>query len=61
MGVTHSYSLSLDPRPFWPHKIGSGENLAQKCLECWNVAVGVDEGKNATSANQRSSSTNDRK
>ena len=37
------------------------ENLAQKCLEHWNAAVGVDEGKNATSANQRSSSTNDRK
>ena len=35
-------------------------NLAQKCLEHLNAAVGVDEGKNATSANQHSSSTNDR-
>ena len=25
------------------------KNLAQKCLEHWNAAVGVDEGKNATS------------
>ena len=37
---------SLDPRPFWPHE-GLGNNLAWKCLECWNAAVGVDEGKNA--------------
>ena len=26
---------------------GLGNNLAQKCLERWNAAVGVDEGKNA--------------
>ena len=29
----------------------TGNNLARKCLERWNAAVGVDEGKNATSAN----------
>jgi len=32
----------------------SGKNLAQKCLEHWNAAVSVDEGK-ITSANQHSS------
>ena len=26
--------------------------LPQKCLGSWNAAIGVDEGKNATSANQ---------
>ena len=26
---------------------GLGNNLARKCLERWNAAVGVDEGKNA--------------
>ena len=36
------------------------KNLAWKCLECWNAGVGVDEKKNATPANQCSSSTNDR-
>ena len=35
---------------------GLGNNLARKCLEDWNAAVGVDEGKSARSANQRSSS-----
>ena len=39
----------------------TGNNLAQKCFECWNAAVGADEGKNGTSANQCSSFTNDRK
>ena len=24
-----------------------GNNIARKCLERWNAAVGVDEGKNA--------------
>ena len=44
---THVHT-SLDPRPFWPHaKKSLGNNLARKCLECWNAAVGVDEGKNA--------------
>ena len=38
---------SLDPRPFWPREEGSGNNLTRKCLERWNAAVGVDEGKNA--------------
>ena len=37
---------SLDPRPFWLRE-GLGNNLARKCLERWNAAVGVDEGKNA--------------
>ena len=36
-----------------------GNNLAWKCLECCNVAVGVDEGKNTTPANQYSRFTND--
>ena len=30
----------------WTPK-GLGNNIARKCLECWNAAVGVDEGKNA--------------
>jgi len=34
---------------------GSRENLARKCLERWNASISVDEGKNITSANQRSS------
>jgi len=29
---------------------GSGENLTRKCLEHWIAAIGVDEGKNITSA-----------
>ena len=33
------------------------QQQSEKCLGNWNV----DEGKNATSANQHSSSTNDRK
>ena len=32
------------------------KNLAQKCIELWNVAVSVDEGTNDTSGNQHSSS-----
>ena len=40
------------------HEEGSGE---RKCLEHWNAAVGVDEGKSITSTNQRSSQTNERK
>ena len=48
-----TYSVySLDPRPFWPTRKGLGNNLSWKCLEHWNAAVGVDEGKNATPANQ---------
>ena len=46
----------------WLLKEGSGEkNFVRKRFKCWNAAVGVDGGKNTTSANQRSSSTNDRK
>ena len=37
------------------------KNLDQKCFECWNVAFGVSQRKNATSANQQWSSTNDKK
>ena len=40
---------------------GLVKNPAQKCPEGWNAVVIVDEGKNATSANQRLNSTNDRK
>jgi len=39
-----------------PVRKSLGKNLAQKCLEHWNAAVGIDEGK-ITSANQRSSKT----
>ena len=52
--------FSLDPRPFWPCD-GVVTNLTRKSLECWNPVVGVDEGKNVTLANQRLSSTSDRK
>ena len=31
---------------------GLGNNFARKCLEQWNAAVGVDEGKNTALANQ---------
>jgi len=44
------WSGLVDSRPTCDE--GSGENLAQKGLERWNAAVGVDEGKNITSANQ---------
>ena len=37
------------------------KNLAQKCVECWNVAISVDEEKNITLTNQHLSSVNDRK
>ena len=40
---------------FWPNL-----PLVWKCLEHWNGTVCVDEGKNATSANQRLSSTSSR-
>ena len=51
------FMVSLDPKTFWPREEGSGENLTQKCLERWYAAVGVDGGRNATSANQLSSFT----
>ena len=37
----------------------TGNNLDQKCLECWNAAVSADKGKNGK--NWYWSSTNDRK
>ena len=39
--------LVWTPDPSGRARKGLGNNLAQKCLECWNAAVGVDEGKNA--------------
>ena len=36
-------------------------SILTKCIKCWNAAIGVDEAKNTTSANQRLSSTNDKK
>jgi len=44
---------------FVSSRIRPGKNLARKYLERWNAAVSVDEGTNITSANQRSSQTND--
>ena len=35
------------PDPSGHARKGLVNNLAWKCLECWNAAVGVDEGKNA--------------
>jgi len=65
MPVCHLVSRNghgLDPRPLWLHEdVSWGENLTRKCLKCWNATVGVDEGKNITSANQHLSSTNDGK
>ena len=40
-------SLVWTPDPSGHVRKGLGNNLAQKCLERWNAAVGVDEGKNA--------------
>ena len=40
---------------------GLAKNYARKCLDGRNAAGCVDEGKNVSPANQRSSSTNDRK
>jgi len=40
---------------------GLANNYAWKCLDGRNAAAYVDEGKNVSPANQRSSSTNDRK
>ena len=60
-GRVHHISGQSEIQTFLTTQEGSGENLARKCLEYWNPAVSVDEGKNSTSANQRSSPTNDRK
>ena len=35
------------PDPSGRARKGLGNNFARKCLEHWNAAVGVDEGKNA--------------
>ena len=43
------------------HGKGLANNYARKCLDGRNAAACVDEGKNVSPANQRSSSTNDRK
>ena len=40
-------SLVWAPDPSGRARKGLGNNLARKCLERWNAAVGVDEGKNA--------------
>ena len=36
---------SLDPRPFWPRKKGSGELPCPEVSSRWNAAVSVDKGK----------------
>ena len=56
-----SAQLVWTPDPSGHVRKGLGNNLAQKFLECWNAGVSVDEGKNATSASQHSSSTDSRK
>ena len=51
MIVTWSWACSMrlvwTPDPSGHARKGLGNNLARKCLERWNAAVGVDEGKNA--------------
>ena len=42
-----SFELVWTPDPSGHARKGLENNFAQKCLECWNAAVGVDEGKNA--------------
>ena len=49
--------LVWTPKPSGHVKKDLGINLTQKCLERWYAAVGVDGGRNATSANQLSSFT----
>ena len=58
-----SHCLYLENLVAWTPDSSSRarKGLAWKCLKRWNAAVGVDEGKNATSANWRLSSTNDGK
>ena len=45
--VFHSPLVVWTPDPSGRARKGLGNNLARKCLERWNAAVGVDEGKNA--------------
>jgi len=59
--IIGSVAIVWTPDPSSSARKGLGKNLAWKCLECWNAAVGVDEGKITSSANQCSSSTNERK
>ena len=47
VGSGHETSLVWTPDPSGHARKGLGNNLARKCLERWNAAVGVDEGKNA--------------
>ena len=50
LGVIEQFVLTMDlvwtPDPSGRARKGLGNNLARKCLERWNAAVGVDEGKN---------------
>ena len=48
-----SVEVVWTPDPSGRTRKGLGKNLAWKCLEHWSTANGIDEGKNATSANQR--------
>ena len=43
----HYSNLVWTPDPSGCVRKGLGNNLARKCLEHWNAAVGVDEEKNA--------------
>ena len=38
--------LVWTPDPSGHARKGLGNNITRKCLERWNAAVGVDEGKN---------------
>ena len=40
------FGLVWTPDPSGRARKGLVNNLARKCLERWNAAVGVDEGKN---------------
>ena len=53
--------LTLLARQGGPGQKGLVKNLPWKYVECWNVAISVDEEKNITSANQSLSSVNNRK
>ena len=45
--ILYSTRIVWTPDPSGRARKGLGNNLAWKCLERWNAAVGVDEGKNA--------------
>ena len=45
--VKHDTGIVWTPDPSGRARKGLGNNLARKCLQRWNAAVGVDEGKNA--------------